>query len=196
MVVYGLLPTLTVNPANATVAQGAAIPALTGTVSGLLPKDVLGTSVIVTYSTTATSASAPGSYPIKATVSGPSAPNYHTVVSAGTLTITAPAGGAPTPPPAPPTSISFGNGFSGSALRLNGSAQLSGTRLRLTSGGTYQAASAFFPTAQNVQGFTNDFTFQLTDAAADGFTMVIQDSSVAALGMYGASLGYGAATGT
>ena len=86
--VYGLLkPELTVNVANATMTAGAALPALTGTVTGLQNGDTLGDQINVTYSTTATSSSPAGTYPITATVTGSSANNYQVVVNAGTLTI-------------------------------------------------------------------------------------------------------------
>ena len=88
LVVYGLLhPTLTVNVANASMTAGAALPIFTGTVSGLQNGDTLGNQIIVTYSTTATSSSPAGTYPITATVSGSDANNYQVVVNAGTLTI-------------------------------------------------------------------------------------------------------------
>jgi Bacterial Ig-like domain (group 3)/MBG domain (YGX type) len=91
LVVYGLLvPELTVNVANATMTAGSALPNLTGTVSGLQNGDTLGTTINVTYSTTATSNSPAGTYAITATVTGSSAKNYQVVVIAGTLTITAP----------------------------------------------------------------------------------------------------------
>src|SRR6202034_1748571 len=87
LVVYGLLhpsPTLTVNVANETMAAGSQLPALTGTVSGLQNGDTLGNQIIVTYSTTATSNSPAGTYPITATVTGSDAKNYQVVVNAGT----------------------------------------------------------------------------------------------------------------
>ncbi len=88
LVVYGLLQQLTVTVANATMKVGSALPALTGTVTGLVNGDTLGTTIVVTYSTTATSSSPAGTYPITATVTGSSAANYGVVVNAGTLTIT------------------------------------------------------------------------------------------------------------
>ena len=88
LVVYGLLQQLTVTVANATMKAGGALPALTGTVTGLVNGDTLGTTIVVTYSTTATSSSPAGTYPITATVTGSSAGNYGIVVNAGTLTIT------------------------------------------------------------------------------------------------------------
>ena len=86
--VYGLLNLqLTVTVANASMTAGAALPPLTGTVTGLQNGDTLGNEIIVTYSTTATSSSPAGTYPITATVTGSSAKNYQVVVNAGTLTI-------------------------------------------------------------------------------------------------------------
>jgi hypothetical protein len=91
LVVYGLLkPQLTVAVANASMKTGAALPVFTGTVTGLQNGDTLGTTVIVTYSTTATAASPAGTYPITATVTGTSAAAYQVVVNAGTLTIVTP----------------------------------------------------------------------------------------------------------
>ena len=91
LVVYGLMqPQLTVNVANATMTAGGALPPLTGTVNGLQNGDTVGTTIIVTYSTTATSNSPAGTYAITATVTGSSAKNYQVVVIAGTLTITSP----------------------------------------------------------------------------------------------------------
>lgn len=85
----------------------------------------------------------------------------------------------------------YGSGFTSSGLTLNGGAAISGTHLRLTDGGTGEARSAFFNTPVNVQSFTNDFTFQLTNAYADGFTFTIQGIGATALGGGGGSLGYG-----
>ncbi|HLV93571.1 MAG TPA: chitobiase/beta-hexosaminidase C-terminal domain-containing protein, partial [Candidatus Acidoferrales bacterium] len=89
------------------------------------------------------------------------------------------------------TQPSYGSGFTTSGLTLNGGALISGTRLRLTNGGGGEARSAFFSTEVNVQSFTNDFSFQLTNAIADGFTFTIQGNSPTALGAPGGSLGYG-----
>jgi hypothetical protein len=89
LVVYGVLkPQLTVNVANASMNAGAALPTLTGTVTGLVNGDALGTTINVSYSTTATSSSPAGTYPIAATVTGSSANSYQVVVNDGTLTVT------------------------------------------------------------------------------------------------------------
>jgi hypothetical protein len=88
LVVYGLLlPTLTVKVANAKMTVGAALPTLSGSVTGLVNGDKLGSTIVVTYSTTASSSSPAGTYPIAATVTGSSANNYNVVVDAGTLII-------------------------------------------------------------------------------------------------------------
>ena len=87
--------------------------------------------------------------------------------------------------------INFGSGFSASGLALNGRSSINGSRLRLTDGGGYEASSAFYSTLVGVQNFTTDFSFQLTNPAADGMTFTIQGSSATALGPAGGGLGYG-----
>jgi hypothetical protein len=101
-------------------------------------------------------------------------------VASGTYTITAGGGG-----------INLGGGFTTSGFTLNGSASISGTRLRLTDGGASEASSAFFNTAQNVQSFTTSFSFQLTNPNADGMTFTIQNAGLTALSGNGGGLGYG-----
>ncbi len=92
----------------------------------------------------------------------------------------------------PPTSgINFDKGFAGaSGLQLNGTSTISGSRLRLTDGGKFEAASAFYATPVNVQSFVTDFTFQLTDPNADGITFTLQNNSPSVLGDFGGALGY------
>src|ERR1039458_6858928 len=89
------------------------------------------------------------------------------------------------------TAINFGSGFTSTGLTLNGSAVLSGTRLRLTNGGINQAGSGFFSTPVNITTFTTDFSFQLSAAQADGMTFTIQNTGLTALGPSGGGLGYG-----
>ncbi|HEY2351283.1 MAG TPA: chitobiase/beta-hexosaminidase C-terminal domain-containing protein, partial [Candidatus Acidoferrum sp.] len=88
--------------------------------------------------------------------------------------------------------ISFGSGFTTGSMVLNGNASISGTSLTVTPNSPSQASSAWFPTAVNVQNFTNDFTFQLTAGSptADGFTFALQNNSTAAIGGGGGNLGY------
>jgi hypothetical protein len=90
------------------------------------------------------------------------------------------------------TPINFGSGFSAAGMQFNGHTRLNGTRLQLTDTTTSsEDASAFWTTLVNVQSFTNDFTFQLTNPNADGFTFTIQRAGLTAIGPLGGGLGYG-----
>ncbi len=73
---------------NATRAYGAANPAFSGTLTGVLPADAA--NVTAVYSTTATATSSVGSYPITATaLAGSAAADYALgAVTPGTLTVT------------------------------------------------------------------------------------------------------------
>jgi hypothetical protein len=88
--------------------------------------------------------------------------------------------------------INFPGGFAGSQgqFTLLGSAQLSGSAIQLTSATHQQAGAAWYATPVNVQSFTSSFTFQLTDAAADGFTFTIDGNSDSISGDTGGGLGY------
>jgi len=87
--------------------------------------------------------------------------------------------------------LNYGSGFSATGLILNGSAALNGSRLRLTDTGANEAGSAWASTPINIQSFTNDFSFQLSNASGDGFTFTIQGTGTTALGPLGGGLGYG-----
>ncbi len=90
------------------------------------------------------------------------------------------------------SAVNFGSGFSVAGLQFNGHTKLNGTRLQLSdTTATYEVASAFWTTPVNVQTFTNDFNFQLTNPNADGFTFTIQNGSITAIGPVGGGLGYG-----
>jgi len=83
--------------------------------------------------------------------------------------------------------IGFAAGTS-DKLTLNGSASLAAGRVRLTDGGSGQASSVFFAEQVPVGSFTNDFTFQLTHAIADGFHFTIQGKGQSAVGRSGKTL--------
>ena len=90
LVVYGLFNpppqnTLTVTANNATRAYGAANPTFSGTVTGAQNGDTF----TETFSTTATTTSPVGQYPIVPSVSGNHLSNYTVVIVDGTLTVTA-----------------------------------------------------------------------------------------------------------
>ncbi len=93
------------------------------------------------------------------------------------------------------TPINFGLGFSNSGcMQMNGSTDLDDSRLQLTNGADNEAGSAFCTTQVDVRGFVTDFTFQLSNADADGITFTLQNSAAGptALGPAGGGLGYGA----
>jgi hypothetical protein len=91
----------------------------------------------------------------------------------------------------PPPSISFPSGFTGTTgIQLNGSSAYSGSKLRLTNGGTNEAASAFYTTKVNAATFTDTFQVQMTNPQADGFTVCLQSGSPTAIGGFGIGLGY------
>ena len=94
----------------------------------------------------------------------------------------------------PITTIHYIDGFTSDGLTLNGNAALNGNRLRLTDGGTGEVASAWYTAPLNIQSFTQEFTFQLTNARADGMTFAIQNAGLTATGRGGAGLGYGASS--
>ena len=87
--------------------------------------------------------------------------------------------------------LDYSAGFAGaSSLKLNGSASIQGTALQLTDGGTNEAASVFSTTALDITHFATQFSFQLTNATADGFTFTLQNVAPTALGPTGGALGY------
>jgi hypothetical protein len=93
------------------------------------------------------------------------------------------------------TVVNFGSGFSATGMQFNGNAKLVGTLLQLTdTTTTFEAGSAYWTMPVNVQSFTNDFTFQLTNANADGFTFVLQNAGLTALGAAGGGLGFAGMT--
>ena len=76
---------LVINVNSASRLYGAANPAFSGTVSGVLTGD----NVIVNYTTTATATSSAGRYAIGANVTGTSAGNYIATIMPGTLQVSA-----------------------------------------------------------------------------------------------------------
>jgi hypothetical protein len=90
------------------------------------------------------------------------------------------------------TMINFGSGFSNTAgLTFNGSAKATNdTRLQLTDGGLNEAGSVFWNAPINIQAFTTNFEFQLSNAQGNGFTFTIQNVGPTALGGNSAGLGY------
>ena len=75
--------------------------------------------------------------------------------------------------------ISLPNGFGSKSTAMNGSTAVVATALQLTTGGTGQAGTAWYPTTVSINGFTTDFDFQLPISAADGFTFTVRSQSIA-----------------
>ncbi|MGA8606935.1 MAG: chitobiase/beta-hexosaminidase C-terminal domain-containing protein [Candidatus Sulfotelmatobacter sp.] len=180
--------TISTTPTAATPTFSTAPGSYTGTITVTLSDSTSGATIYCTTDGTTPTASSPtcGNVAISsptilkamATASGfnPSA------IESGTFTIDSGASG-----------INYGSGFTSTGLTFNGTAKLNGTRLRLTDTGRNEAGSAFISPALGVQSFTTDFSFQLSDASADGFTFTIQGVGATALGPSGGGLGYGAA---
>ena len=170
LVVYGLLkPELTISVANASMTAGAALPTFTGTVTGLANGDTLGSTIVVTYGTTATSSSPAGTYPITATVTGSSANNYLAVVNAGTLTIS--------PSTAPTLTVTANNG----------------TRVY---GGANPAFTGTVNGAQNGDTFTETFSTSATATSNVGSYPIVPTASGSNLGNYNVVIVDGALTVT
>jgi LysM repeat protein len=90
------------------------------------------------------------------------------------------------------TGIDFPQGFAGTQgiMILNGSTDLDDSRLQLTTGLTGEAGSAWYYQPVNIQAFTSNFSFQLSNPAGEGFTFAIQGESNTSLGSAGSGLGY------
>jgi lysophospholipase L1-like esterase len=115
--------------------------------------------------------------------------NQSSVASAAYTIQTGGGGGTP--------AINFSGGFpNATGLQLNGVAAVTTGNLELTNGNANEAGSAFWTTPVNIQNFTTNFTFQLLNAQADGFTFTLQNAGTTALGATGGSLGYSAAPGS
>jgi hypothetical protein len=173
-------PTFSPVPGSYSSVQSVTLSDMTGgavihcTTDGTLP--TTGSPVCTTLTVTTTT-----TVQAIAVVNGTSS----SAVASGTYTINA----------APILNVNYSSGFSGTGLALNGFAQLSGTRLRLTNGGTKEAGSGFFTTPLNIRSFTTNFTFQLTNPHGDGMAFVIQNAGTTALGPLGGGLGYGGTGG-
>ncbi len=87
----------------------------------------------------------------------------------------------------------FSSGFTSTMLASNGSTTVTKGALQLTAGELNQVGSAWYAVKVPIGSFTSDFTFQLLNAVADGFTFTIQNAvdGTAALGGDRLDLGYG-----
>ena len=86
----------------------------------------------------------------------------------------------------------YPNGFKDMpGITLNGSAQIYGSRVRLTQNTAFQAGSVFFSTPVPITAFHTTFQFQIYHPDADGLTFTVQGVGPTALGGPGGGLGYG-----
>ncbi len=88
-----------------------------------------------------------------------------------------------------PSLPNYPAGFDTAELSLTGAA-LAGTALELTNGGSNKISSAYFSHPVDIESFTTNMDFQLTDAVADGFTFVLQNAGSKAIGTASGGLGY------
>jgi len=178
--INNVLPTPTILPAGGTYNTSQTV-----TIREWLNTDVYYTTDGTTPTTSSTRYTGPF------TVNSTETINAIVIASGYTNSAVATAAYTITPTTATP-SINFGGGFAASQgqMVLNGTAQLNGSSLQLTNDGTDQEASAWYATPVNVQSFTTNFTFQLTNPEANGITFTIQNQGPAALGMFGTGLGY------
>ena len=149
----------------------------TGATASFSPTTVSG-SGSSTMTVLTTSSTPPGDYPL--TLTGATSKLTHFTV---TSLVILPTGAT--------TAINFGSGFTTTGMQFNGHTKLNGTRLQLTDKvSANEVASAFWITPVNVQAFESNFTFQLTQPVADGFTFTLQGLGPTAIGLSGSGLGY------
>lgn len=88
--------------------------------------------------------------------------------------------------------LNFSSGFAGSttSLQYNGTAAIVNNRAELTNGGGYEAGTVWSQSVQNIQNFSTQFTFQLTNPGADGITFAIQNNNSTIVGAVGGALAY------
>ncbi len=87
-------------------------------------------------------------------------------------------------------SAGFGGASPTAVPTLVGTTAISGSRLRVTTATNNQAGGAWSRAKVSVGCFTTSFSFQLTNATADGFCFVMQNQSATALGSTGGGIGY------
>ena len=168
---------VTATPAAAAMLFGQDLPPLSGSLSGVLARDVA--TVQVTFGTGVTTNSSPGAYPISAALAGSAAGNYALVVAPASLTVsrapslttltTTPAG---VPPVLSAQVASTTTGVpTGTVLLLEGGAPIAtGT---LTTGGLSTFSTAALPPGphQLVASYAGDADFAASASPVTSFTV-------------------------
>jgi hypothetical protein len=164
----------------------------TGTQTVMISDNTSGASIFYTVDGSKPGTSVGGSTLAYSTpISVASSETINAIAAATGFTASAVASASYTIQSGPPVAINFSSGFTATGMQFNGHTRLNGTRLQLTdTTANSEVASAFWKTPVNVQSFSNNFTFQLTAANADGFTFALQNIGPTAIGASGSSLGY------
>ncbi len=173
--VFSPLPTIYSSPQTVTITDGTPSAVIYFTTDGTTPSPGVGSTQVYNAPLTIGATATLKAIAVSGTLgTSPVASGLYTIVSPG-------------------TSVDFSVGFSSapSTMTFNGSTGLDDTRLQLTSGVANQAGTAFYNTPLNILSFTTDFSFQLSNAGADGITFTIQSNNPTALGPSGGGLGYG-----
>ena len=87
------------------------------------------------------------------------------------------------------SNLDFNRGIPNGAVRCNGNAQTSGSRLHVT-GGANQQGSAWSQRQLSARRFATEFTLQASSAHDNGLCFVLQNVGVQATGGKGSGLGY------
>ena len=173
--VFSPLPTIYSSPQTVTITDGTPSAVIYFTTDGTTPSPGVGSTQVYNVPPTIGATATLKAIAVSGTLgTSPVSSGLYTIVSPG-------------------TTVDFSVGFSSApaTMTFNGSTGLDDTRLQLTSGVANQAGTAFYNTPLNIQSFTTDFSFQLSNAGADGITFTIQSNSPTALGPSGGGLGYG-----
>jgi hypothetical protein len=178
-------PTFTPAPGTYTGTQSVTIQDATAGATIYYTTDGTSPTTASTVYTGSVSINATGTLKALAVASGDTA---STVATANYTINSASSGGTGT------AAVNYSTGFaSATNLALVNGPTLAAGALELTDGGTFEARATWYSTPVNVQAFTNDFTFQISPAAAnatDGLTFTIQNQGLTAHGGMGGSLGY------
>lgn len=183
------------SPNAAVVLYGLPIPQLTGTLSGILPRDAAAVSVV--FTTPAVSLSPVGVYPIAATLSGPAAPDYSlqqplalsasalTIAKAPSQTTIAPSASSIPPGAALSVAVTVASTTSGtptgSVVLLDGGATLTSVPLSPTGSASYTTSSLAQGSHALAAVYTGDGNFQAsTSTAASVLVGAASDFTVAA----------------